>query len=204
MTWTTRFMAVPTGQLKQDEKVELSAKATPQQMRAYMSQVSAVYDRLRAGAGAEDFQRMRASGDPQTRAVGDAYHHLFSPAGADHRLEAEIVEGKGLVVTRGRHRIDAAREIGLAYVPVHVRAADERTLDAATRRFEDQVGSTAPGAVVAQRQLNAEHREARSGPERSTNPGSTAQATDRAARASQARDVSVRAPSVGPGRDRSR
>lgn len=197
-------MAVPTGQLKQDERVTASAKATPEQMRSFMSQVPAVYNRLSAGASAEDFQRMRASGDPQTRAVGDVYYHLFSPAGLDHRLEAELVEGKGLVVTRGRHRIEAAREIGLAYVPVHVRAADEQTLNAATRSFEDQLQPSASAVAAVQRQLDADHRDARSVLERSTSQPSTARTADRAERASQPLSRSFGAPSARPSRDRTR
>ncbi|CUR58028.1 hypothetical protein NOCA2480064 [metagenome] len=161
MAWPTRFVAVPTGQLKQDDQIAPSSKATHEQLRAYMAQLPVVYDKLGAGAGAEAFRQMRTSADPQTRAVGDAYHHLFSPAGVDHRLEAEYVDGKGLVVTRGRHRVEAAREIGLPYVPVHVRAADDRTLDAATRNFEGQLQPAAPDVVHAQRQLDGEHRDAR-------------------------------------------
>lgn len=192
-------MAVPTGQLRQDEQVTASAKATPEQMRGYMSQVPAVYDRIGAGARAQDFQRMRASGDPQTRAVGDAYHHLFSPAGVDHRLEAELIEGKGLVVTRGRHRVEAAREVGVPYVPVHVRAADERALDAATRGFEDQLQPIAPDAVSAQRRLNAEHHEARSATAEQTGPQPTASASG-ADRASRAMDASPAPSQPGPSR----
>src|SRR4051812_18094699 len=111
--WGTRFLAVPTNHLREHEPVAGSPKATLEQLRAYMACLPAVYDRLRNGAGQQDFRMMRTSANPQARAVGDAYHHLFSPAGVDHRLEAEIMEGKGLVVTRGRHRVEAARQLGL-------------------------------------------------------------------------------------------
>lgn len=194
-------MAVPTGQLKQDEKVVPSVKATPEQMRAYMSPVPVVYDRIRAGARTEDFQRMRISDDPSTRDVGAAYHYLFSPDGRDHRIEAEIVEGKGLVVTRGRHRVEAAREIGLPYIPVHVRAADERTLESATRNFEDQLQLVAPDAVRVQQQLDNEHREARLVKVERTRvpPTANTNLNDRASRAMESSPFPSR---TGPSRGR--
>ena len=201
MTWHTRFVAVPTGRLQQDEQVMPSAKATPEQMRAYMAQVPTVYDKLGAGARADDFRQMRASRDPQTRAVGDAYHHLFSPDGADHRLEAEVVEGKGLVVTRGRHRVEAARDIGLPYVPVHVRAPDDRTLDVATRSVEAEVEQASPAVVRTQRELDGVHRAARAVPERFEEPVRGPEHSDRVSRAM--RGTTGDAPS-GPTRDRSR
>jgi hypothetical protein len=166
MTWSTRFVAVPTGQLQQDDQVAPSAKASPEQMRAYMGHVPAVYAKLGAGARAEAFRQMRTSPDSRTRAVGDAYHHLFSPDGAEHRIEAEVVDGKGLVVTRGRHRVEAAREIGLPWVPVHVRAPDEPSLDVATRRLEADVEQASPDVVHAHRALDGEHRTARAVRER--------------------------------------
>ena len=52
MTWRSRFVAVPTWQLKQDDQVAPSAKANPEQMRAYMAHLPAVYEQLSAGAKA--------------------------------------------------------------------------------------------------------------------------------------------------------
>lgn len=202
MAWRTRFLAVPTGQLKQDDQVTPSSKASPEQMRAYMAQVPAIYEKFGAGAHAGDFRIMRNSPDAQTRAVGDAYHHLFSPDGVDHRIEAEIVDGKGLAVARGRHRIEAARELGLPYVPVHVRAKDDRTLEAATLDYEAAVESAAPYVVRAQRELDGAHQAARIARERPTTQTSAAPTrVDRAARVDG--PTEARAPS-GPSRDRSR
>lgn len=198
MSWSTRFLAVPTGQLRQYEQVASSPKGTPEHIRAYMSQLPAVYGKLSEGARAEDFRQMRTSPNANTRAVGDAYHHLFSPAGVDHRLEAEVVDGKGLVVTRGRHRVEAARELGLPYVPVHVRAVDDRTLDDSTRSFEAELQPTAPGVVRAQRQLDGEHQAARA----AVLERSEAQAPVRPGPMDRA-SPGARSPS-GPSRDRNR
>lgn len=204
MVWRTRFLAVPTSQLKQDEQVMPSSKASPEQLRSYMTQVLSVYGKLGQGATAEDFLRMHISPDAQIRAVGDAYYHLFSPAGTDHRLEAEVVDGKGLVVTRGRHRVEAARELGLPYVPVHVRAPDDRTMYVVTNTFEAALSESAPSIVHAQRSLDAEHQAVRLVPERSGAPtaGAGPNQSERVARAMNAsagRDLSS-----GPLRGRSR
>jgi hypothetical protein len=199
-------VAVPTKRLNQDERLAPSPKATPEQMRAYMSQVPAIYRKLGEGARPDDFRQMRTSSDTDTRAVGDGYYHLFSPAGTDHRLEAEVVDGKGLVVTRGRHRIEAARELGLPYVPVHVRAVDELTLDASTRNLEAVLEASAPGGDVvrAQRQVNSEHEAVRAAAlERSRAQAAVdAGPTDRASRAMDSSEA--RSPSSGPSRGRHR
>lgn len=157
MLWQSRFVAVPTDRLRQDEQVLPSDKASPDQIRAYMRRVPSVYAELGAGAQGEDFQRLRTSTDANRREVAEAFRHLFSQDGYSHRLEAEIVDGTVLVVTRGRHRFEAARELGVPYVPVHVRAPDIRSLDAAARSFENEVGRSAPDVVRAHRKLEAEH-----------------------------------------------
>lgn len=202
MAWRTRFLAVPTGQLKQDDQVTPSPKATADQIRAYMALVPAVYDALEAGARAKEFQQMRTSPDARTRAVGDTYHHLFSPAGIDHRIEAEVVDGRGLVVTRGRHRVEAAHELGLPYLPVHVRAADDRTLDASTRSFEGDLESTVPSVVSAHRSLDGEHQAARAERDRTESPVSVSpERMDRASRTvSPSPDRSPAGPTRGRGR----
>ena len=158
MTWASRFVAVPTSRLRQDQDVMGSPKASAEQLRAYMAPVPEVYRRLGEGTSREQFQSMRRSSDPQAKAVGDTYQHLFSPAGLDHRLEAEHVDGKGLVVTRGHHRIEAAQALGIPYVPVHVRAADDRTLDQMVRSFEADLSEMTPQVVELQRRLDREHR----------------------------------------------
>lgn len=202
MVWRKRFLAVPTEQLKQDDQVMPSSKASPEQMRAYMAQVPAVYGKLGEGARAEEFHAMRNSPDAQTRAVGDAYHHLFSPDGVDHRIEAEVVDGKGLVVARGHHRVEAAREIGLPYVPVHVRAEDDRTLEAATRDYEAAVETVAPDVVRAQRELDGAHRAVRAARERPTTQ--TSAVPTRADRATRVGGPTEGRTPSGPSRDRGR
>lgn len=168
MAWPSRFTVVPTSELVQDGPLDSSAKAAREQMRGYMRNVPAVYDQLRRGATEADFEAMRASADPQQREIGDVYHHLFSPRGDDRAIQADYVEGRGLLVQYGQHRVEAARELGVDYLPVHVRAADQRTLDAVTDRAESRVESVSPGTVSAQHKLDAAYRDAN--PEPSANP----------------------------------
>lgn len=157
MSWARRFVAVPTASLRQDRAPALSPKATPEQLRAFVGPVPAVYEHLRRGATEADFAAMRQSSDPQKRAVGDTYHHLFSPEGYDHRIEADYEHGQ-LVVQRGRHRVEAAREVGVPYLPVHVRAPDERILGAITDHAERQVEAGHPGTREVHHGLHAAHR----------------------------------------------
>jgi hypothetical protein len=179
MAWASRFTAVPTSELVQDGPLDPSAKAMREQVRGYMRNVPAVYDQLRAGATEADFQAMRASADPQKREIGDAYHHLFSPSGYDHRIEADYVDGQGFVVQRGRHRVEAARELGIDYLPVHVRAADQRTLNTVAERAEKPVEAVSPGTADAQRMLDAAHRDARPEPSRGLQPEDDRQSAQR-------------------------
>jgi hypothetical protein len=161
MVWASRFTAVPTSELAQDGPLDPSAKATREQVQGYMRNVPAVYDQLRRGATEADFEAMRASADPHKREIGDAYHHLFSPSGYDHRIEADYVDGQGLVIQRGRHRVEAARELGIDYLPVHVRAADQQTLNMVAEWAEERVEAISPGTASAQRTLDTAYRDAR-------------------------------------------
>lgn len=161
MTWASRFTAVPTSELTQDTPLNPSAKATQEQTRAYMRSVPAVYEQLRGGATEADFEAMRASTDPQQREIGNAYYHLFSPSGYEDRIEADYIDGQGLVVQRGRHRVESARELGIEFLPVHIRAADQRTLDILADRAEERMEAANPGTVSAFRTLDAAHRDAR-------------------------------------------
>lgn len=182
MVWASRFTAVPTSELRQDGPLDPSEKATREQIRGYIRNVPAVYDRLRSGTTEADFEAMRTGADPQECAIGDAYYHLFSPRGYHHRIEADYTDGRGLVVQRGGHRLEAARELGVGYLPVHVRAPDQRTLDEVAGRAEGRVEAVSPGTAGVQRTLNAAHREARPGMSRDLQQEGVRQPAERAGR----------------------
>jgi hypothetical protein len=161
MTWPSQFVAVPTNALVLDERLSPTDKATQQQMANYVSAVPSVHQRLAAGFTDADFQGMHRNPlTAEERQVADAYYHMYSPAGRNHRIEAEFVDGKGLVVTKGRHRFAAAQDVGLPTLPVHVRASDQDTLDRVTRQLESEARES-PEVVAQFRKLDADHRVAR-------------------------------------------
>lgn len=155
--WPTQFVAVPTSQLVQDGQLRPSNKATPDEMRGYVQAIPQVYARLGSGSTSGEMMALRSSQSLEERAVGETYFHVFSPEGLDHRIEAEYVRGMGVVVTRGRHRVEAAQHLGVSHLPVHVRAPDLPTLDALARSCEIEVTRSAPRDVQVQRQLDIVH-----------------------------------------------
>lgn len=157
MSWPTCFLAVPTPQLKQDGRLAPTGKATGSQLGAYVQAIPHVYARLGQGASADEMLALRASPSAEDRALGESYFHLFSPDGRAHRIEAEYLPEVGLVVTRGRHRVDAARRAGIDHVPVHLRAPDASTLESLAQRCEAEVGRAFPQDVHTQRQHDTLH-----------------------------------------------
>lgn len=165
MMWPSRFLAVPTSALTLgDERLSPTPKATQQQLSTYVAAVPEVHRRLSAGFSEADFRQMSAAPlTEQERVIGDAYLHMYSPSGRESRLEAEFQEGVGLVVTRGRHRFAAAVEGGAPFLPVHVRASDQKTLDRICVQLETEMRDVAPEVVDQQRTLDRAHRAFRGG-----------------------------------------
>lgn len=163
MTWPSRFLAVPTSAMTLGgERLAPTSKATPQQLAAYVAAVPDVHRMLAAGFTESDFRQMSTAPlTEQERVIGDAYARMYSPAGRESRLEAEFQNGVGLVVTRGRHRFTAAESAGVPFLPVHVRASDQQTLDRISIQLESEMNRIAPEIVDQQRSLDRAHRAAR-------------------------------------------
>ncbi|PPI18910.1 hypothetical protein C5D04_00450 [Rathayibacter sp. AY1D2] len=163
MTWPSRFLAVPTSAMTLGgERLAPTDKATQQQLSAYVAAVPEVHRRLAAGFTEADFRQMSAAPlTEQERVIGDAYTRMYSVLGRESRLEAEFQDGVGLVVTRGRHRFSAAEESGAPFLPVHVRAADQKTLDRISAQLESEMNRVAPEVVDQQRSLDRAHEVAR-------------------------------------------
>jgi len=137
MSWPSAFLMVPVSAIRLSEPLSPSPKASAEQLRTYMRNVPEVYQRLNSGYSAADFARMRESPlNERERRIADTYRHLYADTPGSERLEAEFVEGSGLSMTRGRHRLEAAREVGLTHLPVHVRAPDLQTLDRVTAELK--------------------------------------------------------------------
>ena len=177
MSWPTCFLAVPTPQLKQDGRLAPTGKATGSQLGAYVQAIPHVYARLGQGASADEMLALRASPSAEDRALGESYFHLFSPDGRAHRIEAEYLPEVGLVVTRGRHRVDAARRAGIDHVPVHLRAPDVSTLvpDSAQDTHHNRLTAyrtrESPTSDNMSTEVLSNQARQRAWPERSPQPG---------------------------------
>lgn len=154
MTWGARFLAVRATALRIDEPVALSDKATPEQLSGYVRTVPEVYRHLSEGVTGEELLQWRQRNDALSQ-VGETYYHLFEPAGRDGRIEAELTGGQ-LLVTRGRHRVEAARQEGVEVLPVHVRAELD-ALGAVASSLEADVATHHPAAVKIHRGLHERH-----------------------------------------------
>lgn len=165
VAWPSQFLAIPVAALDIAEPIQPSPKATPEQLRAIMRNVPEIYNRLASGLTPTDFQRMGTSPlNQREQEIAETYKHLYSTSNHAERLEAEFVDGQGIIVTKGRHRVDAARQIGLPYVPVHLRARDQETLARLSSRMEAEVSSMQPTAVDAHRTIDSMHRQSRGEP----------------------------------------
>jgi hypothetical protein len=172
MTWPSRFLAVPTSALTLGgERLAPTDKATQQQLNAYVAAIPDVHRRLAVGFTEADFHQMSVAPlTDQERIIGDAYMRMYSPSGRESRLEAEFQDGVGLVVTRGRHRFSAAENGRAPFLPMHVRAADQQTLDRISTQLEAEMGRVAPEVINQQRTLDQAHQVAH-GQVRSQVPG---------------------------------
>lgn len=139
--WPRRFLAVPTSALLTDPATgQTSPKGYSQQeLREMAATVPAIYDRLGAGATAQDLVDLRQSPDPKDRQLAATYSQLFQDSPSSHPLRASY-DGADLVVDNGNHRVNAARDIGVPVLPVWVSAPTEAELarveDACNRRID--------------------------------------------------------------------
>ena len=143
MSWSSRFLPVPTHLLLFDQPTGQTDKATPPQLQQYARNIRIIYEQIHAGMTRADFdQMMQAPLNAQEASVAGTYRHLFTSAPGAQRFEAELLEGRGLVITRGAHRIEAARSEGVAYVPVHIRTRTEDQADRITASLLQGVDPT--------------------------------------------------------------
>jgi hypothetical protein len=110
-----------------------------------MRRVPEIYRLRHQGVTDKDFARMATSpSSPQERELGSTYRHLFSTSPSAQPLRASFVEGRGLVVDAGQHRVLAAQMQGVSFLPVHVSAPDETQLNQLQNAFEQDVRLLAP------------------------------------------------------------
>jgi hypothetical protein len=106
-----------------------------------MSRVPDVYGCLAAGATPAQLLAARSQPDPRQRQLGETYANLFGRYPGAQTLAAEW-DGGALQVTKGRHRIEAARRLGIPVVPIVVSGRTEADLAELDQRFDAKVGSS--------------------------------------------------------------
>lgn len=167
MVFLRTFLAVPIDALERSRDLSPSQKASDEELLSYARAIPVVYERLAGGASHSDFRAQARSSSESERIISDAYLNFFTPAPSAQRIEAEFIEGEGLVTTMGHHRLEAARLAGVNVVPVHVRAANPETMEALRVELEAEVSVNSPNIVAIHRRYDAIHRQAwpdRSGP----------------------------------------
>ena len=157
MKWPSRFVAVSPNRLRIVEELKPSSKASPDELREYVRNVPRVYELLRDGVTREQFETARTEGRGiVSRDLGDSYYYCFSAEGREGRIEAEYVSGD-LLVTRGRHRVDAAQREGVAYLPVHVKASSEEMLALVLKELQSGPAAPEPAIVEIHRSIDDQH-----------------------------------------------
>lgn len=110
-----------------------------------MARVPELYRLQLAGTSDAEFKRMcDTPRTEQERLLGDTYRHLFSMSPSAQPLRAEFVEGTGLVVQAGQHRVMAAKQLGVPYVPVHIAAPNQAQLEHLRTAFEHDIRELTP------------------------------------------------------------
>lgn len=159
MTWAARFVPVPT-QLLQVEDLNPSAKVSDAELREYARNLRDINQLVEAGLTREDFESMqRAALNPHEESIAQSYQHFFIQRPTSQHIEADYIEGRGLVVTRGRHRVNAAREMGVAVVPVVVRCEREADAEKIQRVLTEDLGAQHPRLEAHYRHIQRERGE---------------------------------------------
>jgi hypothetical protein len=129
-------------------------------MQRWMSSVPEIYSRLSSGTTDSEFRQMYEHPQNEHEAcLGQTYQRLFRSSDVDQAIQADWVDGKGLEVQAGRHRVAVAQELGVPFLPVHVAAPDPATLYRIRATCEDEVCRLQPDmahVVEVQRRLDAD------------------------------------------------
>jgi FAD/FMN-containing dehydrogenase len=119
--WSRAFVPVPTSYLTVESLS--GGKRTPEEYRQYMATVPELYRLQLAGVAEQQFRQFaEAPRNTAEQRLGSAYRDLFSSSPSAQPMRAEFIDQRGLVVQAGQHRVEAAKQLGLPYVPVHVAA----------------------------------------------------------------------------------
>jgi len=135
MGWIKKFFEVDMNHVQRPnlDKNWQSTKGYPRQdVEKWVKQLAEV-QRLSSekGLGYADFQKMRNSTDPNERALGATHHKFY-----DHDTSGEATNGDHVtlmwngqsyeVSNNGRHRVQAAKNMSLGFMPAEVTGQEEQ------------------------------------------------------------------------------
>jgi hypothetical protein len=140
------FLPVPTDWLELDSATAGSlGKESPEASRTHMSQVPRIYEMLVQGETDQDFHsRSMQPNDQQEAELLRTYRELFTSSPSAHPIRADFIDQHGLVVQAGQHRVQAAKELGIPFVPVQVAAPDEASLEKIRAACENRIVQLSP------------------------------------------------------------
>lgn len=123
-------MPVLVSKLRVDPSVAAASPKgyTDAELNAIMARIPEIYDLLDQGMSQELIRGLRNHPGLHMRELGTTYTHVFGAAPFSHVLAADVVNGR-LEVTKGNHRIRAARRVGVDVLPVEVSARTAAELD---------------------------------------------------------------------------
>ena len=140
------FMAVPVSYLELDPETSRGpAKMSRVELQQAMATVPEIYRMQLEGVGEQEFFRMaNCPGSDREQIIGSTYRHLFSNSPSAQPLRCEFVDGSGLLVVAGQHRVIEARELGIPYLPMHVSFPNPENRDRIERQCDDEVRRLTP------------------------------------------------------------
>ena len=146
MAYTRGFVNVPVEWLELDPATSSGpGHYSPEQYRLFMEHVPEIHRRLLAGQTDQEFHHMmEVPANQEEREIGETYRNLFTDSASAEPLRATFVDGQGLVVDKGQHRVIASRELQLPSVPVQVQTSDPGTFYRIRAAAEEQLARTSP------------------------------------------------------------
>lgn len=168
-------MPVPTALLVVDADIaEQSPKGYDrQQLRDIALAADDVYRRLAAATPHAELLALSTSADPHERLTGETYGHLFGTRAHAQGISADY-DGGILHVASGNHRVRAAAEAGVAYLPVDVHARSAEELDGLRETWRVADASRFPSLQAAHDRVTAAAARTRTDPDLERSPSRSA------------------------------
>jgi hypothetical protein len=132
--------------------IESSIKAnsnkgyTCQDLANIVQSIADVYDKISKGWGASDFMLAYHSTNPKESFIGKTFARLFSER-SSYSIEAHV-EADRIVIDKGNHRVQAAKDVGIPVMPVWVSAPSDEKLDQVQQECENVIRQQGYGEML--------------------------------------------------------